>query len=54
MGGDLVAWELGAVVQCAPGVRAKGFLGVWSVSDELHHRYLEGVQTMQTGRKVRV
>jgi len=54
LGGDLVAWELGAVVQCAPGVRAKGFLGVWPVSEDLHHRYLDGVRTLQTGRKVRV
>lgn len=47
MGGDLVAWELGVVVPCAPGVRAKGFLGVWPVSDDVHHRYLEGVRTIQ-------
>lgn len=49
-----VAWELETPVPCERGVFTRGNLGAWPVSDELQHRYLDGVRVLQAGRKVRV
>ncbi len=51
VGGDKLAWELGAVVPCFPGVAAKGALGLWPVSDELHRLYLGAVSAFQCTEK---
>ncbi|MEI7902766.1 MAG: hypothetical protein WCK89_21170 [bacterium] len=49
-----VAWELERPVPCARGVAAKGFVGVWPVSDEVESRYREGFRSLLRGQKVRV
>lgn len=49
-----VAWELTSPVVCGRGVYARGNLGAWPVSDDLHHRYLDGVRALQGAQKVRV
>ena len=36
-----VAWELERPVPCAQGVSAKGFFGVWPVSDDVRKRFEE-------------
>ena len=49
-----VAWELENPVPCAPGVTAKGSLGVWAVDKELHRRFMNSMRDAQAARKVRV
>lgn len=45
MAGQL-AWALEGPVPCGRGVSAVGKLGVWPVSPDVNHRYLQGVRAM--------